>query len=146
MKLEDQVTSLELSKKLKELGVVQRSVFFWHTSPIKPGLQVLSHAINVGDIHECAMSNEFSAFTVAELGEMLPRELTHVEKGYKRDYEITLKFGTNMRECWYEDDQGGYCPCNCGDYYSQTYFGDEANTEVDARAKMLVYLKENKLI
>jgi hypothetical protein len=29
MKLEEQVTSLELSKKLKELGIKQNSLFWW---------------------------------------------------------------------------------------------------------------------
>jgi hypothetical protein len=29
MKIEDQVTSLELSKKLKKLGVRQESYFYW---------------------------------------------------------------------------------------------------------------------
>ena len=30
MKLEDQVCSLELAKKLKELGVKQDSLFYWN--------------------------------------------------------------------------------------------------------------------
>ena len=59
MKLEDQVVSLELAKKLKELGVKQESYFCWDIRDEK----ILDSSI--------CMNDEIPAFTVAELGEML---------------------------------------------------------------------------
>lgn len=71
MKLEDQVVSLELAKRLKELGVTQKSAFYWATSEVKCGtvsgeldLELSNYAS--GDYDNC------SAFTVAELGEIIP--------------------------------------------------------------------------
>ena len=41
MKLKDQVTSLELAKKLKELGVKQNSFFNWYQDLDEPDSYVL---------------------------------------------------------------------------------------------------------
>lgn len=72
MKLEDQVVSLELAKRLKELCVKQESIFWWG------GIDRMSiwcdHVKN--DLPE--QENRFTwipAYTVAELGEMLPIEV-----------------------------------------------------------------------
>jgi len=61
MKLEDQVCSLELAKKLLTLGVKQNSLFF-HTAG---GVVSRSEALPILD-------SNYSAFTVAELFELLP--------------------------------------------------------------------------
>ena len=70
MKLEEQVCSLELAKKLKELGVKQESLFYWfnnwngyaegHPSK-KENWILLDRYKNTG----------YPAFTVAELDEIL---------------------------------------------------------------------------
>ena len=60
MKLEQQVCSLELAKRLKELGVNQESLFAWDVSVTPARLQFTGGWLG---------SNEISAFTVAELGE-----------------------------------------------------------------------------
>lgn len=65
MKLEDQVVSLELAKRLKELEVMQESLFFWCDNWVHSQDSVY---------HSPTSSETFSAFTVAELGEMLPKE------------------------------------------------------------------------
>ncbi len=70
MELKQQVVSLELAKKLKELGVKQDSLFFYD------GLN--------GDFELCCLVNnsdnitesDVSAFTVADLGDMLPTSVT----------------------------------------------------------------------
>ena len=77
MKLENQLTTLETSKKLKELGVKQESLYWWY--------QVYAESISMKDAEEGKKvkmkwileplnrsgNAEISAYTVAELGEML---------------------------------------------------------------------------
>ena len=61
MKLEHQVANSELCRVLKELEVKQESLFYW-VQPAEPGSDwTLTQDSAVG---------HFSAFTVAELGEM----------------------------------------------------------------------------
>lgn len=113
MKLEDQVVSLELAKKLKELGVRQESLFYWNDCWMgKPTLDRAIHSDNGKE--------SYSAFTVAELGEMLPH---HNIKMYNIQPRIQLRIGGKELNAFVE-----------------------AETEADARAKMLIYLIENKLI
>jgi hypothetical protein len=88
MKLEDQVTSLEISKKLKELGVKQESLFYYQNNPYNDGKECIDLMIkkyearnNENSIINTQCDNEdnpkFSAFTVAELGEILNRDLIY---------------------------------------------------------------------
>lgn len=112
MKLEQQVCSLELSQKLKMLGVKQESLFWW----------VNGHGRM--ELHNYATdSDALSAFTVAELGEMLPNPITSVHRA------------KNEWVCGYSRPQ----PHN-----DQIVL--EGAIEADARAAMLIYLIEQKLI
>lgn len=160
MKLEKQVTSLELSKKLKELGVKQESLFHW--SPFgelvfQPKVEIQKEAINL-TLPEAfiAMSDDTrtvmvahteivdkqyvgvvpfeeytSAFTVAELGEMLPKEF-YVWKNNNK-----IRGGSD----------GFFVPQS-----SRISFGLTSELEIrdkseaNVRAKMLIYLLENKLL
>jgi hypothetical protein len=106
MKLENQVTNLELSKKLKELGVKQTSTFYW-----KDGY--LNFQPSVGN-------GEYSAFTVAELGELVMKPV-NVNCGYS--------VMANMYVC----------------HYGRKRASMDKNL-ANALAKMLIYLIENKLI
>lgn len=116
MDIETQVTSLELSKKLKELGVKQESVWYWleidggFTNPVYWEVHQLD---DIG-------SQDISAFTVAELGE--------IYKGKK----ILTYFDEKTRE-WEV-----YCPET--DFFMQVIFAD---TEANARALALIWLIEN---
>lgn len=123
MKLENQVTSLALSQRLKELGVKQESLFghYRHSD----------HGKLVADIWHVDKKDgryllECSAFTVAELGEMLERR----KEKYQTHSFVTIK-----------DDWVCYIEFEDGRYHKEY-----AETEADARAKMLIYLLENKLI
>lgn len=142
MELSKQVTSLELSKKLKELGVKQESYFVWfkpdHTGDKKWQVGLFDgtyfHGENEKETghygYTFGLSKElFSAFTVAELGEMLPEEIYHPKK---EDVELYLAISPHLRGTWQIQYSG--------------YFVQSDQTEADARAKMLIYLLENKLI
>lgn len=118
MKLEQQVCSLELAKKLKELGFEQDSLWYW--TFITPMGATRSFAIKEDSNWYLKRDRRFhdsyvSAYTVAELGEMLS--------------ETTYGFPLY--------DQGNKKWFSC---LGKTI------TEADARAKMLIYLKENNLL
>lgn len=126
MNLENQVCSLELAKKLKELGSNQHSIFYWKKYPaffegneIEPTWKIIDADSVWNSGHEY-----ISAFTVAELGEILPID---------------------------------YCSFNhAGRYFTTPHYnpfvgqigqaGDSMKNEADSRAKMLIYLLENKLL
>lgn len=126
MKLEDQVCTLEQAKRLKELGVLQGHSYaafiknkcqqetkFWLMPVNSPGVS------NEGyEKWDSGCLNGFSAFTSAELGQMLP-------------------FGYDTMQCtgegWrgYDLDHGDYGPFE---------------TEAKARAAMLIQLLETNAI
>lgn len=122
MNLNDQVISLELAKRLKKLGVIQESQFYWEFCPDAGGFlpkakfiisYIGSHDIITGEFTDCHRLRDqenYSAFTVAELGEIL--------SSFKSWQEWLCQVST-----MFEDTK-----------------------EADARAKMLIYLLENKLM
>lgn len=135
MKLEDQVVSLELSQRLKELGVQQESLFYWCEKASRfedPRWVIL-------DEDEAGIGNSLvaSAFTVAELGELLPGMIM-VER---------------VNPCEHETMTEAYLEISHKHEYGREYGirydaigrrGDWlwARTEADARAKMVIYLAE----
>ena len=70
MELKDQVCSLEQAKKLKKLGVPQKSLWYWKLSGTK---FILVDKFYLFDKNLHGDSRVYSAFTTAELGEMLPK-------------------------------------------------------------------------
>jgi hypothetical protein len=126
MNLEQQVCSLDLAKRLKELGVKQGSLFYW-VNMKRNGWEIRT-PLGARKGIEFALSriSGISAFTVAELGEMLPKN--------SGNGEYISRWNSNKRwECYMRNRPG------CG-------FEQYADTEADARAQMLIYLLENKLI
>lgn len=115
MKLEDQVVSLDLAKRLKELGVKQDSYFYyeWYSD----------HAYQLNCLCSDVPLNckQIAAFTVAELGEMFP------------DFIGSLKESTNNWTAM--AIHLDYClSIDCS-----------APTEADGRAKLLIDFLEIKL-
>lgn len=82
MQLEHQVTSLELSKRLKGLGVKQQGVFMWIECDDDQPSQVVRSPYN--------MMVRLSAFTVAELGELLSRTSYSHAMPYPKLWESTI--------------------------------------------------------
>ena len=109
MKIEEQVCNLELARELKELGVKQESYFNWVDNGEK-WLVTQRQSFQSG----------FSAFTVAELGAMLPSGITS-EKTYGDEEKYFVS---------YESEAMNFVE----------------KTEADARAKMLIYLIKNQLL
>lgn len=144
MKLESHVSNLELSERLEKLGVKQDSQWYWccgnlfHISLDDAYDHYCMHHLEdeitapVVDWIGNFKNQACSAFTVAELGEMLPQYIK-----YEANYYI-LKT-TKGDEAW------------AVDYEYETKeqklrVGMTKETEADARASMLIYLLENKLI
>lgn len=130
MTLELQVCSLELAQKLKELGVKQESIWAWWIATDRDDTPALNRHPDK-DCPTCGHPSApyfewISAFTVAELGEMLP-EL------YNTYHDSNPIGGLETWECVAEDTNEDI-----------PFF--RAETEADARAKMLIYLLENNLI
>ena len=120
---ENKEDAIELAKKMKELSAPQESLFWWGGFGkwdggifIKTKLGIRFGKYGDGFDPECP------AYTVAELGEMLPDDCSFV-KGHNAYNE----------PIWAADSE----------YFD---IGHEANTEADARAAMWIYLKENNLL
>lgn len=151
MTLEKQVCSLELAKKLKELGVKHESLFYWKYSQGRGNDQV----VPMERIIESEYFNYYQAYTVAELGEMLPRYIADADQplsGVKgKQYHLIIEslgddYSSDNKIDGWRIRYGGtkikidseHKLNSAGIYY--------VSTEADARAKMLIYLLENKLI
>lgn len=134
MKIEKQVCSLELAKKLKELGFTQSGYFYWEIGLDGEPLLVRSYIANEGD-----KPRLFSAFTVAELGEMLP---TVIQNAYSPRYELEYEFPIKNDKRY--SDQDFIIRYRSED--NDKNIGVSDKSEANARAKMLVYLTEKKLL
>ncbi len=123
MDLTKQVVSLELAKRLKELNCKQESYFVWELFDICPPKLQTATAIRTEH------ADYYSAFTVAELGEMLPvatasnKLIDNTFFCHILNTQLTIK-DENLRQ-------------SASQY---------ANTEANARCHMLIYLIENELL
>lgn len=125
-----QVTSLEISRKLKHLGVKQESEFFWTKALVNLGedgiieaeeyvltssgeIQILRNNLGYKGI------DIYSAFISSELGEMLPNNVIN-----------------------YSKDGNQWC-CVLGEPMPRQVHATFADTEADARGEMLIYLVEH---
>lgn len=132
MKLEQQVCSLELAKKLKELGVKQESLFWW-----KPKIEG-GHELRYRESGMSVFYEDYSAFTVAELGEMLPDEISSTKIDYKKGKGAFWEVKNTINSDLFNKFNGE----TVGKHQEIVLM----NTEADARGKMVCYLLENKLI
>lgn len=116
MKLENQVISVELAKRLKDLGVNQESVFYWQdlltNHPDNPW--ILSQ-FPVPQVEGKAIE-KLAAFSVAEMGELLP-------KGFSCGYR-------------WNDVDSYFCEIKTSD----GVFTELGDSEANVRAKLLIFL------
>jgi len=149
MELEKQVASFKLSKKLKELGVKQDSLFEWSTEFKKfngePTIQLMSGKFGLTvhhnidwRVYDFKKRETYSAFTVAELGEMLPDNLVSsgMDSGKWDCIYGRRENGEDMPDSEWENDEK----------YEFGYIVITDKTEANVRAKMLIYLIENDFV
>lgn len=80
MKLEHQVCNLEISKRLKELGVKQESLFYWGHNQENFRHCIIWSKEWLVDSGITLLWGGFSAFTVAELGKIIIPNYKKLEK------------------------------------------------------------------
>lgn len=128
MKLEQQVCTLEQAKRLKELGVDQDISLFEH---VEYTFERGNSSIENRRPNRLNKEWVYSAFTVAELGQMLPNDLQPNSGRHWSWYH---------RHTWKGESVGysahGIDPIEQGWY----------DTEAEARAAMLIHLLETKTI
>ena len=133
MKLEDQVVSLELAKEMKEMGFEQDSLWYWCKTVKAEKIKInccIVNGVNIAKTTYIEADYEWdlvkgnysfeescSAYTCAELGDVLKFQTVYIK------YDTMQKF--------WRIEKGCFC--------------DGADTEADARAKMLIHLKQNNL-
>jgi len=125
MKLEDQVCSFELAKRLKELGVKHDSLAYYCISDCT---KYVSLFIQKFPARKSKHFEVISAFTVAELGDFLRK--FEIENSY--DLEID---SYNTYDCY-----NVVVKKNRAEPF-ESYYSQE-DTEANARAKMLIWLIE----
>ena len=123
MELKNQVTSVDLSNKIHELGITTPSIFYREWTGAK-ALEIEMWESLTGDY----CPDNINCYTAEELGEMLPKY-----------FESKKCFDENTKKHFY------LISCQEAKFEGNPLFIDE-ETEADARAKMLIYLKEKNLI
>lgn len=137
MNLEDQVCSLELAKRLKELGVNSSSLFYWVSKKVTlSGKDVRCFSIEYihwfDDLADSDSLNNYEyypAYSVAEIGHMFPQNCPPLQ------YWMAKISTSNMDSLW----QGDIV------YAGKSAKIFNAEKEADLRAEMLIFLIENKL-
>ena len=134
MNLETQVVSIALAKEMAELGFEQDSLFSWivyedKTAHIELTKWAKTQYVGIG-IKESVL---YAAYTVAELGEILPYSITLPSQTV-----YFLKCGKVQQESdW---TYVHYTNLRSGLHYTQYH------TEANARAKMCIWLRKEKFI
>lgn len=119
------LTSLELSKKLKEVGVKQQSMFVWYTNADN------AHPLYLGEDGMRPMeAKTYSAFLSDELGKMLPLDDKFQGDTWLDFYRYHNGFGVQLETL-------------NRDTSIQILHSVHATTEADARGQMLLYLITN---
>ena len=140
MNIEQQVCSLEQSKKLHELGVNAESKF-WHVPWVASDCTTnficqrcdkgYYHSIE-GEVETLDAPISYAAYTVAELGEMI----AEIDNG-------------NIDACSYYNNHMGYWSgiiSRIGMEPEIINSDYEEDTEANVRAEMLIFLIENKYL
>lgn len=157
MKFEDQVVSLELSKKLKEAGYPQKGIWWWSIprkeDKGKPEIIINGREKSLDEAWGCKLC---VASTVAELGEKLPKIIKIIDKNgiiteeyflqcYLDEYSGKLHWCIRYIELYYRSLTGKE------GWAEKIFFGNilvqKHNEKMsDAFSEMWLYLKKEGLI
>lgn len=154
MKLQDQVCALEQAKVLKSLGVKQDSLFYWYTAPHDNGCDKYWETneiayspwfVNASTLEDesngCTYyvdgTDQYSAFTVAELCVMLP------------DYYPSWRFKVNEASearRWITTVICGPKPPGIDNIHTAHEFDRYGSTQAISLATLLIALLETEAI
>lgn len=138
MKLENQVCSLELARRLKELGVKEGSYFYWNKAFAGTRGQRWEVGTHIPTTESLKSGDAFHAYSVAELLEKFPMHhnygAPHVGKANDGDEYIASY--VHWYNLWHNKKEF--------EAHQVPTFLDR--NPANAPAKMLVYLLENSLI
>ena len=139
MKLEDQCVSLDLARQLKELGVEQNSYFKWEEREC--GYTEIYHSKPVSCAHKY-----YSAFTVAELFDLLPAIITTKKSIPFNNFFLKLVKRTTKNIQYiinYECDTKRFDDLGFTTLMDHNIYDEKL---ADCLAKMLIHLIKNKII
>ena len=136
MRTKDQVCTFEQANKLKKLGIKQESLFY-HFLSEENDIAIVSCDI----VEFIKVGTLFSAFTVSELGEMLPNILPDEYSDYGKVLMQIFPDGKTQKEYATE-----YVSINGELDYGATIFSEEGRTEAESRAAMLIFLLEKGIV
>lgn len=132
--LEQQTTTLETSRRLKELGVTQSSLFYWRVGGAfgEPQTTVL---VPESDMYVLKTANGaynyISAYTASEVGMWLPE---YIGDDPEEQYALIICKG----------DHGGWAVVYKWDNIIECM--EEHDSLSEAMGLMLIYLLENKIV
>ena len=133
MSQEWKYTSLEMSKRLVELGVILQTCKGWYKGLGK--WEIVNFIIT-----KCMIQDGYCypAIDIAELGRLLPEEIMI------NDYLCTLVIDKYGNHCW----DVGYKQIRTDDKDKRTYYliNSGHESEIEARGSALIHLLEEKIV
>ena len=135
MKLDEQVCSYSQAKKLAQLGFTSTTQFYWITSESFGKTDPV--LVSVQDQQTSAEGSFYAAPTVAELGILLPTEISHEDELYYLQGTIGNRQG-EFYYIWFQS--------SLDNAEWELFPSIEKDTEAEARAEALIWLIENDFV
>ena len=125
--LQDITTSLELSKKLKEVGFPQDTYFYWSKN-----MDLVHWRVENREFYKVDLRTDIAAPTAEELLEWLPAYIDKKQGLWLSLEKIDTATKNKYKACY--GDEG------------ISYIERVDNTPANAIARMVIYLAKNKII
>lgn len=133
--LEKICTNFETSRRLNELGIENEAFFYWWFFDFDKKYHLTSEDECIASSH--LKNNKTKAYTLEQILEMLPEYIVRKDKRSKSG-EIVLTLMLGKKSLWYanfmiEDSE-------------EININEDCNNLTTAAAKLLIKLKEDKII